>query len=158
MLWDGTYGFSSLSEKTRKSNRLKTSLQRQHFLLSYLKTLSVGPAWVRTRDLLLAQQTDTLTTEPTTHLTTETPFNFKHSPTTVQSQSAFRISSDNILVPSSLRNCFIFECEIVNQEFQTVLLVTMNCIIGAEDNGKQVAIMHHQSCQVICRTHSCNHV
>ena len=23
---------------------------------------------------------------------------------------------------------------------------------------KQVAIMHHQSCQVICRTYSCNHV
>ena len=40
VLWDGTYGLSSLSEKTRKSNRLQTSLQRQHFLLSYLKTLS----------------------------------------------------------------------------------------------------------------------
>ena len=43
MLWDGAYGFSSLSEKTRKSNRLQMSLQRQHFVLSYLKTLSVGP-------------------------------------------------------------------------------------------------------------------
>ena len=41
VLWDGTYGLSSLSEKTRKSNRLQMSLQRQHFLLSYLKTLSV---------------------------------------------------------------------------------------------------------------------
>ena len=40
VLWDGTYGFSSLSEKTRKSNHLQLSLQRQHFLLSYLKTLS----------------------------------------------------------------------------------------------------------------------
>ena len=29
------------------------SLQRQHFLLSYLKTLSVGPAGVRTHDLPL---------------------------------------------------------------------------------------------------------
>ena len=46
VLWDGTYGFSSLSEKTRKSNHLQMSLQRQHFLLSYLKTLSVGPAGV----------------------------------------------------------------------------------------------------------------
>ena len=27
-------------------------LQRQHFLLSYLKTLSVGPAMLRTRNLL----------------------------------------------------------------------------------------------------------
>ena len=44
VLWDGTYGFSSLSEKTRKSNHLQMSLQRQHFLLSYLKTLNVGPA------------------------------------------------------------------------------------------------------------------
>ena len=37
MLRDGTYGFSSLSEKARKSNRLQMSLQRQHFLLSYFK-------------------------------------------------------------------------------------------------------------------------
>ena len=51
VLWDGTYGFSSLSEKTRKSNHLQMSLQRQHFLLSYLRTLSVGPARVWTRDL-----------------------------------------------------------------------------------------------------------
>ena len=35
---------SSLSEKTRKCNRLQMVLQRQHFLLSYLKTLSVGLA------------------------------------------------------------------------------------------------------------------
>ena len=50
----GTYGFSSLSEKTRKSKHLQMSLQRQHFLLSYLKTLSVGPAGVRARDLPLS--------------------------------------------------------------------------------------------------------
>ena len=43
---DGTYGFSSLSEKTRKSNRLQMSMQRQHFLLSYFKTLSVGLAGI----------------------------------------------------------------------------------------------------------------
>ena len=53
VLWDGTYGFSSLSEKTRTSNHLQMSLQRQHLLLSYLKTLSVGPAGVWTRDLPL---------------------------------------------------------------------------------------------------------
>ena len=41
-LWDGTSGLSSLSEKTRKSNHLQMKLQREHFLLSYLKTLSVG--------------------------------------------------------------------------------------------------------------------
>ena len=35
VLWDGTYGFLSLSEKTRKSNYLQMSLQRQQFLLSY---------------------------------------------------------------------------------------------------------------------------
>ena len=39
-------GLSSLSEKTRKSDRLLMLLQRQHLLLSYLKTLSVGPAGV----------------------------------------------------------------------------------------------------------------
>ena len=32
VLWDGAYGFSSLSEKTRKSNHLQMSEQRQHFL------------------------------------------------------------------------------------------------------------------------------
>ena len=37
---------SSLSEKTRKSNHVQMKLQRQHFLLSYLKTLSVGPVGV----------------------------------------------------------------------------------------------------------------
>ena len=51
VLWNVTYSFSSLSEKTRKSNHLQMSLQRQHFLLSYLKTLSVGRAGVWTRDL-----------------------------------------------------------------------------------------------------------
>ena len=55
VLWDGTYGFSSLSEKTRKSNRLQMSLQRQHFLLSYLKTPSVGPAGIWTSDLPLSR-------------------------------------------------------------------------------------------------------
>ena len=55
VLWDGTYGFSSLSEKTRKSNRLQMSLQRQHFLISYLKTLSFGPAGVRSRALPLSR-------------------------------------------------------------------------------------------------------
>ena len=32
---DGAYGLSSLSEKTRISNHLQMSLQRQHILLSY---------------------------------------------------------------------------------------------------------------------------
>ena len=53
VLWDGhgTYGLLSLSDKTGKSNRLQMSLQKQHFLLSYLKTLSVGLAGVWTHDL-----------------------------------------------------------------------------------------------------------
>ena len=45
-------GFSSLSEKTRMPNRLQISWQRQHILLSYFKTLSVGPVWVLNPDLL----------------------------------------------------------------------------------------------------------
>ena len=55
VLWDGTFGFSSLSENTRKSNHLQMSLRRQHFLFSYLKTLSVGPTGVWTRDLPLGR-------------------------------------------------------------------------------------------------------
>ena len=54
-LWDGAYGLSSLSEKTRKSNRLRMLSQREHFLLSYLKTLSVGPAGVWTYGLPLSR-------------------------------------------------------------------------------------------------------
>ena len=55
-LWDGAYGLSSLSEKTRKSNRLQMSLQRQHFLVSYyLKTPSVGPAGTWTSGLPLSR-------------------------------------------------------------------------------------------------------
>ena len=46
--------FFVLMQKTRKSNCLQISLQRQHFLLSYLKTLSVGLAGGRTRDLSLS--------------------------------------------------------------------------------------------------------
>ena len=46
VMLDGTVGFLSLSEKTRKSNHLQMSLQRQHFFLSYLKTLSFGPVGV----------------------------------------------------------------------------------------------------------------
>ena len=49
-----TSDLSSISEKTRKSNHLQMKLQRQHLLLSYLKTLSVGPVGVsesRTHDL-----------------------------------------------------------------------------------------------------------
>ena len=55
VLWDGTYRFSSLSEKIRKSNRLQISLQGRHFLSSYLKTPSVGPIGVWTRDLPLSR-------------------------------------------------------------------------------------------------------
>ena len=52
-LWDGTSSLSSLSENTRKYNQLQMSLQRKHFdfLLSYLKTLSAGPARASTHDL-----------------------------------------------------------------------------------------------------------
>ena len=32
-------------EDCRKSNRLQMFLQRQHFLLCYFKTQSVGPSW-----------------------------------------------------------------------------------------------------------------
>ena len=36
------YGLTSLSEKTRKSNHLQMSEQRQHIFLDYSKILSVG--------------------------------------------------------------------------------------------------------------------
>ena len=41
-----------IQEDQRMSNHLKMSQQRQHFLLSYFKTLSVNPAGVCTRVLL----------------------------------------------------------------------------------------------------------
>lgn len=50
-LRDGAYGLSSLSENSKDSNHLQMLLQRQHFLISYLKTLSIGLARVLTHDL-----------------------------------------------------------------------------------------------------------
>jgi len=45
-LQDGAYGLSFLSKKPRCNHKGRT------FILSYLKTLSVDPARVRTQDLL----------------------------------------------------------------------------------------------------------
>ena len=45
-----------LSQKTRESNHLQISLQRQQFLLSSLKTLDVGLARVGHSDLLTAEK------------------------------------------------------------------------------------------------------
>ena len=47
--------FRPYLEKTRKSNRLQMSLQRQRFLHSYLKIMSVGPAGMQTLDLPLSR-------------------------------------------------------------------------------------------------------
>ena len=43
------YGLTSLPEKIRKSNHLQILEQRQHLLLNYFKTQSVGPAGIRTQ-------------------------------------------------------------------------------------------------------------
>ena len=51
----GPTGLSSLSEKNRASNRLQMPLQRQHILLSYFKTLSVGLAGLWTNGLPLSR-------------------------------------------------------------------------------------------------------
>ena len=64
VLWDRTYEFSSLSEKTRKSNHLQISLQMQHFLPSYFKDPECWPGrGLNPRPP--AQQTGTLPTELT---------------------------------------------------------------------------------------------
>ena len=52
----GATAFFLKCEKTRESNHLQISLQKHHFLLSYLKTLSVGPARIWTRDLPLGRR------------------------------------------------------------------------------------------------------
>ena len=48
---DGAYGLSSLSKKTRESDQLQMQLQKQRFPLSYLNTVSVDVARVRTHNL-----------------------------------------------------------------------------------------------------------
>ena len=55
VLQDKTYAFLSFTEKTRKSHHLQMSLHRQHFLLGYFKTLSVGLDRVWTHGLLLSR-------------------------------------------------------------------------------------------------------
>ena len=63
VLWDGTYNFSSLSEKTRRSNHLQMSLQRQHFLLSFYNNtwVLVWPGF----EVMTSQLTSALPTELT---------------------------------------------------------------------------------------------
>ena len=68
VLWDGTYGFSSLSEKTRKSKHLQMSLQRQHFGLQFGRKLRRPPECWSGRGLNPrppVRQTDALPTELT---------------------------------------------------------------------------------------------
>ena len=60
----GAYDLSSLSEKARTSYHLQMSLQRQHILLSYFKTLSVSPVW-GSNPRPPAQQSGALPTELT---------------------------------------------------------------------------------------------
>ena len=48
VLWDRTFGFTS--------KHSQMSLQRQHFLLSYFNTLSVGLAGIWARKLPLSRQ------------------------------------------------------------------------------------------------------
>ena len=62
-LWDGTYGFSSLSKKTSKSNRLHDVITKAA-LSSHLKTLGVGPAGDRIRDLPLRRPTLSQLSQP----------------------------------------------------------------------------------------------
>ena len=65
-LWDRAYGLFSLSEKTSKSNHLQTILQRQCFLLSYFRTLSVGPTKVlNLRSSALKSDAQTSSIQPT---------------------------------------------------------------------------------------------
>ena len=45
-LYEGSSDSSTFSKKSGESNHLQMSIRREHFLLSYLKTLSVGPAVV----------------------------------------------------------------------------------------------------------------
>ena len=52
--FDNKRMFSYL-DRYKEGKRLQMSLQRQHFPLSYLKTLSIGPAEIRTRDLPLSR-------------------------------------------------------------------------------------------------------
>ena len=61
---EGAYNLSSLSGKTRTSYYLEMSLQRKHVLLSYFKTLGVGPVW-GSNPRPPAQQSGALPTELT---------------------------------------------------------------------------------------------
>ena len=55
-LWDGAYGLSSLSEKTRKSNRLQMLYKGSTFsAVIFKKTLGVAPAGVWTYGLPLSR-------------------------------------------------------------------------------------------------------
>ena len=68
VLWDGTFGFSSLFEKTRNMQNVQplvdASLHGSTFFSSFSKTLSVVLVWPGLISLPPAQQTGILPTEP----------------------------------------------------------------------------------------------
>ena len=104
---DGTYGLSSLSEKTRTSNRLRMSLQRQHILLSYFKTLSVGPVW-GSNPRPPARQSGALPTELTRRRSLSCVMTSSFSGRTPPQEDSFKKRNAELNCPSitSLANTF----------------------------------------------------
>ena len=84
------FGLTSLFAKMRKSNHLKMLEQRQHLLLNYFKTLSVGPAGNRAQ----ASRTMDWATLPTNRV------------------------SGRITVTVMRNNAFVFNIIIVNVHFK----------------------------------------
>ena len=127
VLWDGTYGFSALSEKTRKSNHLQMSLQRQHFLLTYLKTLNVGLARVWTRDL-----------------TTD-----RRSPNWANQAAVFVATQDWTRVIKSETSLFYSFCSILLQNMAHVFVVRGSLLqktfILTEENSYAASLNHTTS-------------
>ena len=85
------------------SNHLLVQLQRQHILLSYFKTLSVGPAW-GSNPRPPAQQTGALPTELTRRrsILTRVPLLGNHF---FNSRDLMRLISDSLVILSGENSC-----------------------------------------------------
>ena len=101
------------------SNHLLVQLQRQHILLSYFKTLSVGPVW-GSNPRPPAQQTGALPTELTRQfhsqdLTGDSPYCFSYS--------SYDSSLKNLLLDQLIISLFVFFFFLVSCQLDNVLIL-----------------------------------
>jgi len=105
-----SYGLSSLTEKTRKSNCLQVSqqkLQKQHFILIYIKTVSDGPARSLNQRLPAQQTGDYLTELAELRFIYQNEWNCDIYSYMFINILPLTVYSQPLMINSKVNNCFI---------------------------------------------------